>query len=294
MEPDQNNSDALLDLEPSPYLRRQKQVEVRRGRFNIRNAARLRKILFAALVVGALGWCGYGAVDFGAHDAQFRLTEHRIEIRGAAGDLKYVSARQVAEKFAGDVGRSVFLTALEKRRAMIEDIPWVEAAMVARALPDRLRVSLRERVPVAFLRTGSGLALVDANGVILPLAASERPSRASFTFPVISGFTEQDPIQLRQPRMRLYRALIEDLDRDGAHHSLDISEVDLADPEDARIVVAARDSGDAVVLHLGNANFRQRYQAYLTHIREWRQQFEKIYSIDLRYERQIVVNPERR
>ena len=85
--------------------------------------------------------------------------------------------------------------------------------------------------------------------------------------------------------------LIADLDRDGTHHSLDVSEVDLADLEDARVTVAGRDGAGAVLLHLGTESFRSRYETFLAHVREWRQQFERIHSVDLRYERQIVVNP---
>ncbi len=292
--------DHLLDeLEESPYLRRQKQVEVRRSKFNRRTAAKARVITLAGLLLAAVGYIGWLAVSFGLYDPRFAVSEERIELAAVATpELKYVSRRQVAEKFAGDMGRSIFRAPLEKRRVMLEELPWVERAMVARAWPDRLRVRVRERTPVAFLRTstnperyapGSGLSLVDAHGVIL-----DRPPRASFAFPVISGFGEQDDMEARRQRMRLYLALIEDLDRDGAHHSLDISEVDLSDPENARVTLAGRDGAGAVLVHLGNSNFLARYQTYLAHIREWRQQFEKIHSVDLRYERQIVVNPDRR
>ena len=43
----------------------------------------------------------------------------------------------------------------------LESIPWVQEATVERALPDRIRVELTERAPVAFLRTGNELQLVD-------------------------------------------------------------------------------------------------------------------------------------
>jgi cell division protein FtsQ len=144
-------------------------------------------------------------------------------------------------------------------------------------------------VPVAFIKTATGLALIDSQGVVL-----ERPARANFTFPIVTGFSERDPLEARRDRMRVYLALIEDLDRDGGHYSLDISEVDLSDPEDARILVAGRDAHDAVLVHLGNSNFLPRYRTYLAHIAQWRQQFKKIQSVDLRYERQIIVNPDRR
>ena len=31
---------------------------------------------------------------------------------------------------------------------------------------------------------------------------------------------------------------------------------------------------------------------YVSHVREWRQQFDKLESVDLRYDRQIIVNPD--
>src|SRR5262249_13206301 len=42
------------------------------------------------------------------------------------------------------------------------------------------------------------------------------------------------------------------------------------------------------------SNYLDRYKVYVAHLREWRQQFEKLESVDLRYERQIVVNPDLR
>lgn len=269
--------------EPSPYLRPQRPVEVRRSRLRVRTSVRMWKWTAGVLLVAAVVFAGYRTVRFALGDARFRLEESGLDISG----VKYIAHRQVAEKFAGDIGRSVFLAPLGRRQAMIEEISWVESAAVSRAWPNGIRVAIRERVPVAFLRTASGLDLVNRRGVIM-----ERPSRATFSFPVITGFSEQDPADQRELRMRLYLALMEDLDRDGGHHSLDVSEVDVSDPEDARLVVAGREGADAILVHLGNANFLSRYQTFLAHIRQWRQQFEKIQSIDLRYERQIVINPD--
>ena len=280
---DRDNS--LLELEESPYLRRQQRVEVRRSMLSRRTAALLKKLAVAGTALAALSFAASRTVTFGLHDPRFAVSEDHLEVSG----LNYVSRQQVAEKFAGDVGRSIFLVQLARRRAMLEEITWVEAAEVARDWPNRLRVRVRERTPVAFLRTARGLSLVDAEGVILG-----RPKRATYTFPVLTGFSEGDALEARRERMGLYLALVADLDRDGARHSLDISEVDLSDPEDARVIVAERDGSDAVLLHLGNTNFLARYRTYLAHIRQWRQQFKRIHSVDLRYERQIVVNPDRR
>ena len=42
----------------------------------------------------------------------------------------------------------------------------------------------------------------------------------------------------------------------------------------------------------GSSNYLDRYKIYVSHVREWRQQFDKLESVDLRYDRQIIVNPD--
>jgi cell division protein FtsQ len=49
-----------------------------------------------------------------------------------------------------------------------------------------------------------------------------------------------------------------------------------------------------VLVHLGSSDYLNRFKVYVAHLREWRQQFEKLESVDLRYDRQIVVNPDLR
>ena len=274
----------LEAAEESPYLRRQNRVEVRRSRLGRGALKRLRRAALAFLALAALALAGYRAVQYGLHDERFLLRPERLEVVGA----RYVAPAQVGEKFAADVGRSVSAIPLAERQVLLEQMSWVESAEVARLWPNRIRVVLRERAPVAFARTAAGLMLVDRAGVLL-----DRPPQAVFSFPVITGLSENDTPEDRRRRMGLYNSLIEDLDREGMHYSLDISEVDLSDPEDARVIIAGSgDSGQALLAHLGNAGFLERYKTYRAHIQEWRRNFPKIGSVDLRYNRQIVVNPQ--
>jgi len=46
-------------------------------------------------------------------------------------------------------------------------------------------------------------------------------------------------------------------------------------------------------VHLGPGDFLPRYKLYVAHITEWRQQFPNLQSVDLRYEGQVVVNPDK-
>ncbi len=281
----EDDSPRVLDLDPeeeSPFLRAQKRVPVRRGPLAKKTANRLKVVLVALAAAAALAVCASAIYSYGEHSWRFRLrSSSSVEIAGT----QTVSRRQVMEVFGADLGRNIFLVPLDQSRRQLEAIPWVESATVIRLLPDRLRVDLTERTPVAFVRMGSRISLIDRNGVVMELPRSRK-----YSFPVIKGMSESEPLSTRAARMQIYSALMRELDSEGAHYSQDLSEVDLSDPEDARVMAA--DPGGAVLIHLGNSDFLRRYKTYLAHLQEWRQQFQKVDSVDLRYERQIIVNPD--
>jgi cell division protein FtsQ len=127
--------------------------------------------------------------------------------------------------------------------------------------------------------------LVDASGVLMDLGG-----RKKFSFPVVVGLSSTEPLSTRTASMRIYNELIRELDSGGGHYSQDLSEVDLSDPEDVKVLT--NDPEGEVLVHLGSANYLDRFKIYVSHLREWRQQFEKIESVDLRYDQQIIVNPD--
>jgi cell division protein FtsQ len=154
-------------------------------------------------------------------------------------------------------------------------------------VPNRLRIEIHERTPAAFARIGFRIFLIDNTGTLmdLPVAAKRK-----YSFPVILGMSLAEPISMRAARMKLYGDLIGQLDSGGARHSQDLSEVDLSDQDDVKVL--ASDPGGEVLVHLGSSNYLDRYKIYVAHVQEWRQQFTKLQSVDLRYDQQIIVNPD--
>ena len=71
--------------------------------------------------------------------------------------------------------------------------------------------------------------------------------------------------------MAVYRRLIGELDSTAQHLSEQISEIDLTDPEDARVLMP--EQGADILAHFGDDQFLTRYQRYKAHIAEWRQQY---------------------
>jgi cell division protein FtsQ len=139
---------------------------------------------------------------------------------------------------------------------------------------------------VAFARIGSKIFLIDEAGTAMDLPASKK----KYSFPVILGMNSNEPPSTRKARMKIYNLLVSQLDSGGAHYSQDISEVDLSDLEDVKVL--ANNADGNVLVHLGSSNYLERYRVYVAHVKEWRQQFDRVDSVDLRYDRQIIVNPD--
>src|SRR5208282_5032437 len=139
-----------------------------------------------ATLAGATLGVAFTAGRFLLYSPSSQLTD---PAQAEAVGNQYVSRDAVVAVFSPDRNRSLLRVPLDARRAQIERISWVESARVLRLFPDRIRVEITERHPVVFLRTGSELALMDAQGVIL-----ERPAQGDFRLPVVSGLGEAVPL----------------------------------------------------------------------------------------------------
>ena len=237
--------------------------------------------LGALIVLGGLAMGVFFLKTYIVGDERFRIAgAGNIQATG----LTEVSRAEMLPVFGEDIGRNIFFVPLSERRKQLEEMPWVERATVMRLLPDQIRVSVVERLPVAFARQGQQFGLVDANGVLLAMPAALMAQR-HYSFPTLTGIDAHDLLPARKARMAVYERLLAELDANNQHLSEQISEVDLTDPEDARVTM----QDDTTLLHFGEDHFMERYQRYKAHIAEWRQQYPKLAAVDLRYDQQVVL-----
>lgn len=291
IEPEPQPPDVLIEDEPR-YLRRQKPVEIKRRKFG-RQAWQFYLRMALGVMLGAAGiWVVYQTGHFLLFSPRFLLADlEQIEVAG----IQQVPRAAVLERFTADRGRSVLRVPLDERRATLEEIAWVEQAACQRILPNRIRVEIVERTPVAFLRLATELALVDAYGVVL-----ERPLQGEFRFPVVTGITEATPREDRERRMKLYVQFLKEVELARPGSTEHVSEVDLADATDVRATLAGLpDLGDptaggqsSVLVHFGTAGFLDKFRVFQENIGQWRTAAGRVESVDLRFERQVVVNPE--
>jgi cell division protein FtsQ len=284
-EADSYRPELIGDDEPR-YLRRQKPVEIRRKKFSGRGWPFYRRVL-------VLGFAGVASVTVAVYGMQFLLYSPTMLLKPEQIELngnRIVSREAVLQQFVHDRNRSVLRVPLDARRSQLEQIPWVESASVQRILPNRLRIELTERTPVAFTRNGNELALIDAHGVIL-----DRPRDEDLHFPIVTGVSEELPRDQREKRMQTYEEFLKDADLVRAGSSDRVSEVDLSNPKDLRVVMtglASANDAQAVTIHFGSGEFTGKYKMLVDNFSQWQANAGRVQSIDLQYSRQVVVNPD--
>jgi cell division protein FtsQ len=275
----------IADEEPR-YLRRQKPVEIRRKKFGARGWPFYRRVLAYGALAAAAVITGVAATRYLLYSPQMLLIKpDQIEVIGN----RIVAREAVLQQFVHDRNRSVLLLPLESRRSQIEQLSWVESARVQRILPNRVRVDLTERTPIAFLRTGNELALIDAHGVIL-----DRPEGEDLHFPIVTGLSEDLPRDQREKHMQLYQEFLKDIELVRGGSSSEVSEADLSNIKNVRVVITglsrANDS-QAVAVDFGPGEFTGKYKHLVDNFEKWQRENGCIGSINLQYARQAVVNP---
>jgi cell division protein FtsQ len=243
-----------------------------------RTSALLVRVWKPAAVVAAV--VAAGAIAAGALLTAPGLAIDRLVVRGQVRMPGAVAEAQLAHL----QGRNIFRADLEASRLRLLDLPWVEAASLVRVLPDTIEVRLVERTPIALVRLGQRLHLMDADGVVL---AEFGPAYADLDLPIVDGLAGNaprngarvDPVRLAVVR-RFFDALEPRPDLRAR-----VSQIDVARARDLVLLL----TDDAALLHLGQERFVERLQYYLDLVPTLGDQFQDIEYVDLRFEGRLVV-----
>ena len=262
----------------------------RRGQLGFRLSGLMRsvagRIVLGVVVFGVLGAVALaiaGVRYYLMHDPRFVLaSSDDLQIQGA----EHLTRSQVLSVFGADLERNIFRVSLGERQADLERLPWVAHADVMRLLPDTIRVRITERTPVAFVRQGTQIGLVDGSGVLLDMPP-DAAGDPHYSFPVLTGLSVDETARARGARMEVYGQFMRELEGAGQHLTDSVSEVDVSDPEDVKALITEGSSD--ILVHFGQQDFLRRYREFEQHLPEWRQAYPKLASADMRYEGQIVL-----
>jgi cell division septal protein FtsQ len=273
---------------PSPYRRSDRPVGVRRRQGS--TAARLFSVALVNILLpmGFIYGIYLGALNATTSERfQFR-TEQNITVNGnhvvpksrlfeALGFGNFETGSQL----------NAFRLNLARERQSLEDIPWIKSATVTRIFPGRLVVSIVERTPIAFANVGGHVELVDRDGMFLRM-----PSKTSFDFPVLYGLDSAANAFQRKDFLDTYSRFMDQTRDEMAQSGWKLSEGDLSDPDDLRILLVR--GGETILVHFGDRDFGERFKTFVSVAPRILQNYSKVQSMDLRYHNEVVVDPDMR
>ena len=276
------------------YAEQEAVARVRRSRFGgirFRLRGGVPRSLTGRVMAGAVALGALLAATAGLWEAHGLLLRDKRMVIASSSAIQiagnnHLTRPQLLSIFGEDVDRNILTIPLAERRAQLEQLPWVEHATVMRLLPNKVRVAIVERTPVAFVRQGGQIGLVDGHGVLLDMSADSLATN-HYSFPVVTGITNDEPLSTRAARMELFARFLSDLDAGKGKISDKLSEVDLSSPEDVKALVP---SGTAdILVHFGDDDFLARYRRFEERLPEWQKSYPHLASADMRYERQVVL-----
>jgi len=117
----------------------------------------------------------------------FQVTNIRIQ------GCQRVTKNQVLELSGVDIHTNLLALDLDEVKDRVKSHEWVETAEVDRNWPNRLQITIRERVPVALVSLKDGLHYVDRQGVAFAMVLPPE----ELDYPVITGLSrEQWPYEV--------------------------------------------------------------------------------------------------
>jgi cell division protein FtsQ len=207
--------------------------------------------LFVVALAGSVWWLG------GWHDAR----HWPIRWLEVSGDLERLTAAQVRAAVSEQARRGFFAVDVEKARAEVEALPWVEQALVSRHWPDALQISVSEQKAVARWKDH---ALVSRSGELFEVAGTGG----------MQGLTRLDGPEGRE--LEVFEGW-QQMRASLASQGLEIRSVEL-DPRGAWRI----ELGSGLALLLGREEVSRRLERFLS-VRSDLRGLERIDSIDLRY-----------
>jgi cell division septal protein FtsQ len=204
------------------------------------------------------------------------------EVVVAAGTPR-IPAEALRAAVAPFEGGNLVLLPLDSVEKAVRRNPWVDTVEVAKELPDRLRVKVTERTPVALLVKGGGLVYADQKG--RPIAPVEDPEQARKSGLVVVVFTH--------PQLS---------PSDGVGGALEVAgELGRVQPSWAGALSKIEVLGEQDFrLHTGSLRFPllvtrgqvgPKVKRLIELLPELDRRYPAIQAVDLRFSRRIVVQP---
>ncbi len=244
-----------------------------RGAAGFRNA--LLNILVLLVVAGG-GWLGWQAYYLVTHAELFQVSG--VDVKGVR-QLSEADLKDIAGTFTGQNILRVDIDAAARRA---KANPWIKDIRISRRLPNRISMTVVERVPEAILETGTGLYLMDNESVVI--GRLEKDGARAWPLPVIaSRDCKASPGEtVNSEGVAEAMTLLAEISARGGWRLPDVT-VKAASPETLSVVYAAHE------FKMGSGNYAEKLRRLAEVMADVKQRGLDIAYVDLRPERQAAV-----
>jgi hypothetical protein len=213
--------------------------------------------------------------------SRFGLSE--VVVEAATPRLPESALRQAVSPFEGE---NLVLLSLDRIEAALRRNPWVATVEVEKQLPDRLRIEVTERKPVALLMRGTRLVFADEKGrPIAPLVSPADLEEARRLDLVVVTFTH--PQLSPADGVDGALAVAGELGRVQPDWAGALSRIEVLGEEDFRLHTGAL----RFPLLVTKGQVGPMVQRLTELLPELDRRYPAIQAVDLRFSRRIVVQP---
>lgn len=232
-------------------------------------------VLLVAMPAGLVAWVLTAPM--------FQLRE--VDVRRVKGaPAGRVSPDQVRQILSTLQGKNLVRLSLAEAAARVQSNPWIASVEIAKELPNRLRVRVAERKPIALLLAGRDLVYADADGrAIAPVATPAELEAARKQGLLVVSFA-------REPYPNGMAAALKvaaELGRVEPNWAAKLAQIEVLGEEDFRL----RTDALPFPLVVKEGEVEPKVQRLVTLLPELSRRYPKIEAVDLRFSRRIVVQP---
>lgn len=235
----------------------------------------LKPLLTAVLMVALPG----GLVAWVLTAPMFSL--RGVEVRGGA---QRVTEDWVRQSLAPLQGRNLVTLPLAEAAARVQSNPWIGSVEIAKELPDRLRVQVAERKPVALLTLAGALVYADSEGkAIAPVTTPAELESARKSGLLLVSF----PGRPHAGGVAAALKAAAELGRVEPDWAAKLARIEVLGEEDFRLITDAL----PFPLLVTSGQVGPKVRRLVELLPELSRRYPKIEAVDLRFSRRIVVQP---
>jgi cell division septal protein FtsQ len=242
------------------------------------SAAGFRNVLFTILVVVVLAggsWLGWQAYLLLTHAETFQISG--VDVKGVRR-LSEADLEGIAGMFKG---QNIFRVDLEAAARRAHGNSWIKDIRIYRRLPNRISMTVVERVPDAILDTGEGRYLIDNEAVVIERIKQDAASAWPLPVITVKDCKAEPGEPVNSEGMAEALTLLAEISARGGWRLSDVM-VKANSPETLSVVYASHE------FKIGRSNYAEKLRRLAEVMADVKQRGLDIAYVDLRPERQAA------